>query len=200
MTENDNQGSPKDVWQQARLAADEGDHRTVLRLLKQLDCIGVSHATARIGEFYELGAIGIEKDVEEAARWYRKAVLESDDPIAHLGLGRIYYEGSPTVMRNLQSAREHLMKAYDGEVYQAGIYLGQMSMFGVGVKRDLIEADRFFMVAAARGFPIAYTYSANVAAMSGKLVRTVRMLTRGLFLTAKLKMRDRNHPNLWKPR
>jgi TPR repeat protein len=197
MIENDSQGDLREAWEQVHLAADEGDHQTLLRLLKQLDCMGVSHATARIGEFYELGAIGIEKDVDEAARWYRKAVLESDDPVAHLGLGRIYHEGSATVERNLQTAREHLMRAYDGDMSQAGIYLGQMSMFGAGVTRNLVEADRFFMVAAAGGFPIAYTYLANTAAMSGKFVRTIQMLIKGFFLTVRLKIRDRNHPNLW---
>jgi TPR repeat protein len=197
--ENSEKSSDLEVtWQQIEIAADDGDHRKVILLLKRLDRLGVWRATSRIGEIYELGANEVEKNLEEAVKWYRKAVFESDDPVAHMGLGRIYYQGCSMVPRDLQKARQHLNKAYENDNPQAGIYLGLMSMFGLGVEKNLTTAEMFFSAAAAAGFPIAYTYLANTSALSGKLFKSIIMLGKGYLLTAKLKLRDRSHPNLWK--
>ena len=186
------------TWEQLELAAEKGDHRTVILLMKRLDGLGDWCVTARIGEFYETGAIGVERDVDEAFKWYQKAVSDRDDPIAHLGLGRIYYDGCETVEKDLLKAQIHLTKAFVNNLPQAGIHLGMMSMFGVGVEKNLTDAERFFAVAAKGGFPLAYQYMANIAASSGKLIRTIEMLIKELLLTIKLKIEDRNHPNLWK--
>ena len=186
------------TWAQLDVAAEKGDHRTMILFMKQLDGLGDSRVTARIGEFYELGGIGVDKDVDEAVKWYQKAVSERDDPIAHLGLGRIYYDGCATVQKDLLKAHAHLMEAFVNNVPQAGIHLGFMSMFGVGVEKNLTDADRFFSVAAKGGFPLAYIHMANIAASSGSFIRTIAMLVKAFVLTIKLKIEDRHHPNLWK--
>ena len=185
------------TWEQVHLATAEGDHRKLVLLLKRLDRLGIWRATARIGEFYELGAINVDQDLNEAAKWYKKAIFESDDPIAHLGLGRIYYEGCSSVGADLEKSRIHLTKAFSGGAHQAGIHLGQMNMFGMGIEQDLAEARRYFLAAAAAGFPIAYSYLASLAATSGNGIDAILMLLRGYVLTLKLKLQDWHHPNLW---
>jgi TPR repeat protein len=187
---------------QAELAIVEGDIPQLIALYQRMEQLGVWQAPARIGELYETGfghgAHTFEKNLDEAVKWYRKAVFESDDPIAHLGLGRIYYEGSATVKKDMVKAQAHLKKAYANNLPQAGIYLGAMSMFGVGVEKNLADAEHFFSSAAAGGFPLAYRYLANLAASSGKFIRTIEMLGKEFILSIKLKTQDRNHPNLWK--
>jgi TPR repeat protein len=190
------------LTEQAELAIVEGDIPKLIVLYERMEQLGVWQVSARIGELYETGykhgVHTFEKNLDEAVKWYRKSVFESDDPVAHLGLGRIYYEGSATVKKDILKAQAHLRKAYDNKLPQAGIYLGAMSMFGVGVEKNLADAEHFFSGAAAGGFPLAYQYLANIAASSGRFIRTIEMLVKGLILSFKLKIQDRNHPNLWK--
>lgn len=187
---------------QAELAIREGDIPKLIDIYQRMAQLGAWQAYARIGELYETGfghgSHTFEKKLDEAVKWYRKSVFESDDPVAHLGLGRIYYEGSATVKKDMLKAQTHLRKAYENNLPQAGIYLGAMSMFGVGVEKNLADAERFFLTAAAGDFPLAYRYLANIAASSGRFARTVEMLAKEFILSLKLRIQDRNHPNLWK--
>jgi TPR repeat protein len=187
---------------QAENALVAGNIPQLINLYQRMEALGVWQVTARIGELYETGyrhgKHTFEKNLDEAVTWYRKAVFESDDPIAHLGLGRIYYEGSVAVKSDPMKARLHLQKAYDRGVHQAGIYLGIMSMSGVGVEKNIPEARKFFSSAARDGFPIAYRYLANIEASTGNLRGFIEALVKAFALTIRLKLQDRNHPNLWK--
>jgi TPR repeat protein len=182
------------TWQQAEIAAADGDHRTLLHLWKRLDQLGIWRATARIGELYELGTTeGIDKNVAEAIIWYRKAVFSGDDPVAHLGLGRIYFSGCDAAGVDLTKSRTHLLKAFEGGLPQAGVYLGQMSMFGMSAPMDAEEAFRFFMAAADGRFPIAYRYLAALEAQRGRLRQALRMRALGKILEIRLMLEDWNH-------
>ena len=185
------------ILEQADVAALKGDFRSVVKLYKRLDALGIPIITARIGEFFECGAIGLEKDLGEAKMWYQKAVSDSDDPIAHLGLGRIYFVGSGGTPKDLAQSREHLQKAFANNLPQAGIHLGIMSMFGEGAEKNADEAERFFLAAANARFPIAYLYLSDLAAASGRILKAIEMRIRFLMLTFILTFQDKDHPNLW---
>jgi TPR repeat protein len=185
------------VWALAEGAANDGDHYKLVSVLKRLDELGERGVAARIGEFYEMGGIGIEKDIKQAVWWYERAVARRHDPIAHLGLGRLYYEGV-CVPQDLKKARSHLVRAMANGIPQAGIYLGLMSMTGTGAERDLEEADRMFSFAAIQGFPIGYRYQALLAIDAAKPGRAIWMFLRELILTTRLRILDLNHPNIWK--
>lgn len=188
------------LLEQAELAIADGDIQKLIGLYERIEQLGVGTVTARIGELYETGyeqgPHTFEKNYNEAIKWYHKAVLGNDDPVAHLGLGRIYYHGSSTVETDLLKAQTHLRKAYDNNLPQAGIYLGAMYMNGVGVEKSLTDAERYFATAAAGGFPQGYGYLASIAASSGRIFRAFNMLAKQLILTVKLKIEDRRHPNL----
>jgi TPR repeat protein len=189
------------VTEESELAISQGNIYRLISLYQRMGQLGVWQAYSRLGELYETGFNNgtqtFEKNLDEAVKWYRQSIFESDDPVAHLGLGRIYYEGSPTVERDILKAQPHLRKAYDHNLPQAGIYLGAMSMFGIGVEKNLSDAEQFFLTAARGGFPLGYRYLANIAASSGNFSRTIKMLWKELVLSVKLKIQDRNHPNLW---
>lgn len=186
------------LWQQIDFAVAEVDHRKVVLLLKKLVDLGVWQALARIGEIYELGAVDVDVDLDEAIKWYRRAIFECDDPIAHFGLGRMYFVGNAVVEKDSAVSRRHLIKAYSNNVPEAGIFLGIMSMSGVDCEKDLVKAECFFITAAQAGFPIAYRYLAYIAGSSGNFFRSKWLLLRELVLSLRLKIKDRNHPNLWK--
>jgi len=187
---------------QAKHALIEGNIIRLVSLYQRMEELGVWQVTARIGELYETGYRHrmhiFDRNLDEAVKWYRKAVFESDDPLAHLGLGRIYFQGSDSVKKDLIKARVHLRKAYDNNLAEAGIYLGLMSMFGAGVEKNMAEAKQFFYSAALNGYPLGYRFLAKIEMLAGNFLGAVKAQGKAMGLTIKLKIQDRNHPNLWK--
>ncbi len=59
------------LWDKAQQAAESGDMPGLLFVWQALADKGVWQIYARIGWLYELGANGIQKDVEKALYWYR---------------------------------------------------------------------------------------------------------------------------------
>ena len=69
---------------------DEGDTSEALELLKEASEMGSVGAQFNLGLFYYQGAGGIEKNPEEAARWFSMAA-ENGDAEAQYQLGMMYY-------------------------------------------------------------------------------------------------------------
>lgn len=162
---------------------------------------GVLQATARIGEIYELGFLNGEyhfrQDWLEAVNWYSKSLAESNDPLAHLGLGRIYYAGNELIARDLQKAREHFGRALAGKMPEAGVYLGYMSMVGLGTEKDLTEATRCLEIAADSRISAAYRYLAVTAASTGQFLKAMRWAQQGISVFVKNKLLERKEEKLW---
>jgi TPR repeat protein len=147
---------------------------------------------------YELGGQGVALDADEAANWYRKAVFESDDPVAHLGLGRLYFSGWSSTPQNLPRSREHLLKAVDNGKPEAGIYLALMSLYGQGAGRDYRIAEQYLLAAASADFPVAYRYLAVAAFKERRYLNGLLHLLKEYRMRFKLRRQDPDHPNLWK--
>jgi TPR repeat protein len=190
-----------DLVSAAEVALQAGEVPELIGIYERMAMLGAAGATARVGELYEAGyvhgLVKFERNLDKAVNWYRKSICADDDPLAHLGLGRIYYSGCGTLQSDMAQAQIHLRIAYDHNLPQAGIYLGTMSLFGVGLEKNLPDAENFFLAAAVGGFPLGYRYLANIAASSGRFIRTIEMLAKECIFTLKLKIIDRHHPNLW---
>lgn len=196
MNEINQSSDPLDyLWNQAEIAAKDEDFQGVLRALKALGNKGVWQAHARIGEIYESGATGVERNIGEALTWYRRAVFEGDDPTAHLGLGRAHYEGQ-YVARDYVKALNHFQKAFNASVPQAGIYLGIMHYFGIGLTANLKEAEKYFSFAAEAGFFLAYGYLARIKASDGHFLSALRLFIGGWLQMFVLLVSDRRDPRL----
>jgi TPR repeat protein len=182
--------------EQAELAALSGNIPKVISLYQELLDLGLLVVSARIGEFYELGFREgehvFERDWDEATKWYSRAIAETDDPLAHLGLGRMFYYGGKNVEKDIARARSHFIKAYQGEFLDAGIYLGYMSMHGIGVERNIDEAKKYLTAAAVGGVPVGFRYLAYVAACSGRFLQMIVLAFKGLSMYVQQKYRDRN--------
>jgi len=177
------------LWQKADEAAKAGDFPGVVFILKSLADKGVWQASARIGELYESGASGFAADQQQALRWFRKAIFDGDDPVAHLGLGRAYYEGNG-VDRDYTVALQHFKKASAAGLHAADVYLGLMYYFGVGVPQDVLKAERTFDTPAAAGYPIACFYLARIALSRRSYARFVRLWIKGWLTGARMLRKD----------
>lgn len=186
----------KPLWEKANAAAEKGDNLGVVFLLESLADKGVWRALARIGELYEAGGGNLEKNLSNAVKWYRKSVFECDDPVAHLGLGRIYYEGVAGVQQDSSKALFHFQKAYINEMPQAGIYLGIIYYFGVGIEKDKLKAREYFKFAAENDYFLAYAYLARIEFSSGHTFSGIRLTLKSWMLMVRLTKVNPEDPRL----
>lgn len=183
------------LWDKADKAAGRGDMPGTLFVWKALVDQGVWQLCARIGELYETGAVGIDKDAEQAVHWYRRAVFEGDDAIAHLGLGRAHYNGRGAEV-NRKLALQHYLAAYRYGLPASGIYLGLMHYQGVEVPKDAPKAEHYFQFAADAGYPAAFAALAKIALSQLRIFRAGRLFVRGVLLGVRIARKDPNDPRL----
>jgi TPR repeat protein len=108
------------------IAADEGMHDAVLAM----------------GWFYLNGA-GVEANLDEAIRWYKKAA-RFGDLRAFFSLGQIAY-----VQKDFDEAILWLKRSADKGHLRSKFYLGKLYWRGDGVDQDKKLARQFFAEAAA---------------------------------------------------
>jgi TPR repeat protein len=183
------------LWDKAQHAADTGDMPGLLFVWQALADKGVWQIYARIGWLYELGAKGVQKDVEKALYWYRKAVYEGDDPVGHVGLGRAHYEGVGA-KQDFAAALKHFEKAYAHGLPDAAIYLGMMYHSGLGTARNLGKAKACFDLAASQDYFYAYIKLARIAFEENRYIRGLNLWLKGLLLGLRLAKGKAQDPRL----
>lgn len=108
---------------------------------------GSAEAWLALGECYNFG-IGVEKDINEAVKWYQKAADQ----------GKEYAEEQLSVLNCLIESEKLAQKITDeqkgsaekGDVY-AQVSLGKKYMYGDGVAVDKEEAVKWFIEAGKQG-------------------------------------------------
>ena len=184
------------LWEEALTAAHQGNNKRVIVLLESLWDSGALQVAARIGELYEAGGGDLEKNALKAEEWYQKAIEKTDDSLAHLGLGRIYYDGTTEILQNRQRSAHHFLKAYSGNLPQAGLYLGIMAYFGVALEKDTEKAKEYFQSAAKDGFVLAFAYLARIEFLSGNLFKALKLAFASWKLMIRLLKADPQDPKL----
>lgn len=111
---------------------------------------GRGHAKAQniLGGRYELGK-GVEKNLAEAIKWYRKAA-QLGDAGAQFNLGYRFVFGD-AAEKNFAEAAMWLRKAAEQGLGVAQNGLGWCYVYGNGVIRDIAEAYKWFRLAADQG-------------------------------------------------
>jgi len=107
-------------------------------------------AQNQLGLMYALGQ-GVEQDLEEALKWYRRAA-EQDYPIAQRNLAAIYQKGQGAPQDPDESLKWFRRAAEGGDI-QAQNHLGLAYATGNGIAQDLVEAFKWFTLTASRGDP-----------------------------------------------
>ncbi|MCP4006364.1 MAG: sel1 repeat family protein [bacterium] len=110
-------------------------------------------AQTQLAMMYMIGD-GVERDVDEARRWYRKAA-EVHHPEALFGLAEIYSNGTGVEKDPGEAMHLYLLAAGQGHPraqYQYGIGL----LDGVGAEVDLIQAHKWLNLSAVSGIDAGF--------------------------------------------
>lgn len=157
MTASKNGLMQKDLeWDKAVSAFREGDKAGALFIFKKMAHQGRAEACAEIGNIYELGGHGVDQDYALAREWYEKAIQRTDDPLAYLALGYMYFTGRG-VSENLGTAYYYFSQLEHDANPNALFALGYMNEFGFGVPMNKNAALNFYQSAIDNGHIYAYT-------------------------------------------
>lgn len=110
---------------------------------------GDAGAAYRLGAMYERGR-GVDASEEEAERWYREAA-RAGEADALYNLGALLERGAPGRPRDAAAAIEYFKRASDQRDAQAQLNLGLLYYRGEDVRRDLVQARAFLLLAALNG-------------------------------------------------
>jgi TPR repeat protein len=120
----------------------ESNEAEAFRLNARAAAIWMHDAVLAMGWFYLNGA-GVEPDVDEAIRWYKKAARHGE-PMAFFSFGQIALErrdyAESIVWLNRAAEKNHARSKY---------YLGKLYWRGNGIEQDRRLARRLFAEAAA---------------------------------------------------
>jgi hypothetical protein len=120
---------------------------------------GDAAAQVLLGESYESGK-GVERDLKQAAEWYKKAA-EKGDLAAELHLAALYRDGGKGLPRDMAEAAAWYRKAAEQGDAGAQATLGTLYSIGQGVAQNYIEAYYWLYLAAAAKGPKQEQYAAN---------------------------------------
>ena len=125
-----------------------------LELMKEAADAGSADAVGGIGYFYAVGAGGVERDLTEAARWFRKGA-EKGSAKAQLNLARALLNGNG-LEKNEAEGIAWLAKAADSGLDEAQAQYGIIVYRGdAGIAKDAEAAVRYLKPAAEAGIPSA---------------------------------------------
>jgi TPR repeat protein len=103
----------------------------------------------------------VEKDYEEAAKWWRKAT-DQNNPDAQFKLGVLYSSGRG-VEKNEEEAVELYRRAAEQNISEAQLKLGVMYYSGRGGgAKDILAAYAWCKIAATNGNTDAKCYKDNI--------------------------------------
>ncbi|SRR6266852_4771297 len=109
---------------------------------------GMRDAVLAMGWFY-LNGVGVEQDIEQARRWYRKSARQGDSR-AMFSLGQMAYDE-----KDFADAEVWFRRAIDKGHARSFFWLGKLYWRGCGVSEDRKQAMSLFHKAGANKVPEA---------------------------------------------
>ena len=125
----------------------KSDYTAAFKMFNLLADNDNAAAQANIGYYYDNG-YGVEKNPEEAVRWY-KVAAKNGNIYAQYNLG-IMYEIGNGVTQDYEKAYEWFNMAAERGDRQAAVYLGLFNEEGMGRSVDNIQAYAWYSIAAQR--------------------------------------------------
>ena len=191
-------------WAAAEDAFAAGDAGSALGIFADLADKGEWLAYVEVGNLLEMGPPGVEKNIERALYWYRKAVFESDDPNAHFALARLYFNGQETSLDHTM-ARHHVEKALSAPApyqlsdhYRAMAYvmLGNIHARGLGVAKDVKKARQALEEGTEAGYLWPMFELSNLELRSWHFFKGLRLRFRASRIAGSLLTKNPNDPRL----
>jgi uncharacterized protein len=109
---------------------------------------GMRDAVLAMGWFY-LNGVGVERDAEQARRWYRKSARQGDSR-AMFSLGQMAYDE-----QDFADAQVWFRRASEKGHARSSFWLGKLYWRGNGVPKDRKQAMELFQNAAGNKVPEA---------------------------------------------
>ena len=133
----------------AKKQHDTKNYVEAISLYEPLAQKGNSWAMRNIALLYRYG-LGVDKDLEEAKKWYKKSI-EKDNMQAVEDLGHVYYEEG-----KFDKALECFLKAAANENPKGIFMLGYLSQNGKGLPLDYKKAEEYYLKATRKNYAEAY--------------------------------------------
>ncbi len=168
-----NEREANQIWARPHKTAEEWDR--LISLLTMLAKLNKDLYQEKLACCYHFGD-GIEKDLQQAIYWYRKAALRGNSE-ALFGLGEVYYEmGHGTDKTNTKKCIRYELKAAEmGHVF-AQANVGMFYLEGKGVKRSLDKGLFWTRSAAMAGSHVAlYNLGVYYKDVEGKMPEAVQL-------------------------
>ena len=115
-------------------AYESGDYSTALREWSPSAEQGLPFQQLMLGNIYNVGGGGVQKDYKEAMKWFHRAA-EQNEELAQYSLGLMYYKGHGTSQDYKESAK-WFRKAAENENDLAQYMLATLYLAGYGVQMD----------------------------------------------------------------
>jgi TPR repeat protein len=148
-------------------------------------------AIAVVGELYESGGKGVPQDFALAAKWYQRAIFDADDPYAHLGLGRMLYNGSLGA-RDYGAAKRHFEKAATADLGEANLLLGAICQYGLdGSPPNVTKSRTLYERASEQGFIYARAKLSRLDLLEGKRLQALRKIAGAYVSLVKIALKNR---------
>ena len=138
-------------------------------------------ACMRVGMLYQEG-LGVERNVKQAAKFYKKAVKLGDEEVKLKVTNRIIsdfemYEAAEPIIAMCGPTIEEMV---DDGWPEALFAYAVLSRDGIGVKRDLLESVQYFLKAEANGHPNCDVEIKKICMLEATEEKAAEMYERGL--------------------
>jgi uncharacterized protein len=138
------------------------DEARALDLFQKAAAAGHTRAQINLGILYMRG-LGVPRDLVNARAWLEKAAA-SGDPQALYTLGRAMDESSEQIAPDPVRAADLYRRAAEKGHVLAGLRYGLALSEGVGIKRDIAQAQKWLVQARDNGVPEAALALGDMAA------------------------------------
>jgi TPR repeat protein len=106
---------------------------------------GFAQAQYNLGLLYVNGH-GVEQNITTASQWFQKAAVQGL-PEAALDYGLMVYGGDAGLRRDYEIGAQWLMVAANAGNANAQLYIARILAAGRGMKKDRVEAAKFYILA-----------------------------------------------------
>ena len=134
-------------------AFEAGNHKKAVGWFRVSAELGEPAAQYMLGMRFQKGE-GVEQDMAEAVKWYRRAAEESERhaafPAAQASLGECYRKGDGVGQDYAEAVKWYRLAAENG-LARAQNSLGKCYEDGTGVEQDYAEAAKWYRRAAVQG-------------------------------------------------
>lgn len=195
---NINRPKPFNIkWTKAEKYIKEGQLIKALSLFEELAVEGYTEAYVEIGNILERGdPAGISQDLNAARSWYMRAIEESGDIYAYIGLARLALNGYRDA-GTLSDAVEYLEIAVNGNNPIALTILGSLYHAGNIVPQNLNRASELYAMAIVQGYVLPMAYMAKLKWEQGHFLTALRLRFKVMWEAFKLARNDLSDPRLW---